>query len=315
MNISVIIPVYNAADYIEKAVQSVLQFMEVKELLLIDDGSKDGSIEICREITAADPRIKFIQHPDKKNHGVSATRNLGIDLASQEFITFLDADDYYLPNRFDAEREYFKDPKIDGVFGALATEFITEKGKEEYMEKFMTDGLTTVYEKAEGKDVFLGLSEVNKNFGTFFSMIALTIRKKVLDHNKLRLNEKLKIGEDKEFIIKLSYYGYLKSGFIDQPVAIRTGHEHNTITKIKNNSQNFFHHQYLLYESLYFWAVKQKDIPEITKNLFKYKYMFSKIASKSGLSKYSNFIKYAIFNPRLLKTRYRYYALKNNPKI
>jgi glycosyltransferase involved in cell wall biosynthesis len=314
MNISVIIPVYNAADYIEKAADSVLQFESVKELLLIDDGSKDGSAEICEKIAANNPRVTFLQHPDKKNHGVSATRNLGINLASQEFITFLDADDYYLPNRFDMEMEYFKDPKIDGVFGAISTEFITEKGKKEYMEKFLTDGLTTVYEDAEGKDVFIGLSEMNRGFGTFFSMIALTIRKEVLDKNNLRLNEKLKIGEDKEFIIKLSYYGYLKSGLIHEPVAVRTGHEHNTITKIKNYSQNFFRHQYLLYESLYKWAIKQKDIPTEAIDLFKYKFMFSKIASKSGLAKYADFIKYAIFNPKLLKTRYRYYALKNNPK-
>lgn len=314
MNISVIIPVYNAADYLEKAVQSVLQFTEVKELLLIDDGSQDHSAEICRKAAATDLRIRFLQHPDKKNHGVSATRNRGIDLASQEFITFLDADDYYLPNRFDAEREYFRDPKIDGVFGALSTEFITEKGKAEYMEKFLTDGLTTVYQKAEGHEVFLGLSEINKGFGTFFSMIALTIRKDVLDRHNLRLNENLKIGEDKEFIIKLSYYAYLKSGFIDQPVAVRTGHEHNTITKIKNYSRNFFHHQYLLYESLYHWAIQQKDIPGTIRSKFKYKYMYSEIASRSGLSKYICFIKYTLFHPRLLKTRYRYYALKDNPK-
>lgn len=314
MNISVIIPVYNASEYIRKAVDSVLQFKEVKELLLIDDGSTDGSAEICKAISENEIQVNFLQHPDKKNHGVSATRNLGINAASQEFITFLDADDYYLSNRFDAEKKYLNDSGIDGVFGALSTEFITEKGKEEYMEKFLTDGLTTVHQHGEGRDVFMGLSEVNRDFGTFFSMIALTVRKEVLDKNNLRLNEKLKIGEDKEFIIKLSYYAYLKSGFIDIPVAVRTGHEDNTITKIKNNSQSFFHHQYLMYESLYNWALNKKDIPESVKELFKYKFMFSKIASKSGLSKYANFIKYAIFNPKLFKTRYRYYALRENPE-
>ncbi len=314
MNISVIIPIYNASEYIQKAVDSVLQFEDVKELLLIDDGSTDGSVEICRAISENHRRATFLQHPDKKNHGVSATRNLGIDFASQEFITFLDADDYYLPNRFDAEKKYFQDPEIDGVFGALSTEFITEKGKEEYMEKFLTDGLTTVRQHGEGEEVFMGLSEVNRDFGTFFSMIALTVRKDILDKNNLRLNEKLKIGEDKEFIVKLSYYAYLKSGLIHEPVAVRTGHEQNTITKIKNNSQSFFHHQYLMYESLYKWALQKNDIPEAATELFKYRFMFSKIASKSGLSKYAAFIKYAIFNPKLFKTRYRYYALRENPK-
>lgn len=312
MNISVIIPVYNAAEYVEKSVRSVLQFDTVKEILLIDDGSQDNSAEICKTIAATDSRIKFMQHPDKKNHGVSATRNLGIDLASQEFISFLDADDYYLPNRFDAEKEYLKNPGIDGVFGALATEFISDEGRRQYMEKFATDGLTTVRKEGEGKEIFLGLTGITKDFGTFFSMIALTVRKSALDRYSLRLSEKMKIGEDKEFIIKLSYHTHLKSGLINVPVAIRTGHENNTITKIKNNSGAFFHHNYLLYSSLYQWAKKHRDIPEEARELFKYKSLSSKVASDKGLLKYFNFIRYSLFNPKLLKTRYRYYALKNN---
>ena len=120
MNISVIIPVYNAEKYIEKAVESVLQFQEVREVLLIDDGSLDRSLEICTSLKQKHPEIKVLTHPQRQNRGVSATRNLGIDKATQEFITFLDADDYWLPNRFDAEREIFKDPKIDGVLAQSA---------------------------------------------------------------------------------------------------------------------------------------------------------------------------------------------------
>src|SRR5690606_10854235 len=117
MNISVIIPVYNAQKYIEKAVASVLQFQEVQEVLLIDDGSKDRSLKICTSLAQKHPKIKVLTHPDNQNRGVSASRNLGIDNATHDFITFLDADDYWLPNRFDAERKIFQDPKVDGVFG------------------------------------------------------------------------------------------------------------------------------------------------------------------------------------------------------
>lgn len=313
MTITVIIPVYNAEDFIRKAVSSAIQFPEVREILLIDDGSEDNSLHVCLEIAKQHAAVNVVQHADQKNHGVSATRNLGIDLATSEFIAFLDADDYYLPNRFDAEREYFKDPKVEGVYGAISTEFLTEKGKQVYLEKFVTDGLTTVYQKAEGADVFRGLSEINKDHGTFFSMIALTIRKTALKRTGLRLNEKLKISEDKDFIVKLSYLAYLKSGFINIPVAVRTGHENNTITKIRNYSSDYFYHQSLIFESLYKWAKKQKKMPSKALEIFRYKYLSSKIASMKGMMKYLNYIRYTIFNPLLLKTRYRYYALKNNP--
>lgn len=312
MTITVIIPVYNAEAFIEKAVNSAIQFPEVKEILLIDDGSKDNSFQICLKAAQEHDIVKVLQHADQKNHGVSASRNLGMDLATSEFVTFLDADDYYLPNRFDAEREYFQNPKIEGVYGAISTEFVTEKGKEIYLEKFLNDNLTTVYQEAEGLEVFKGLSEINKEHGTFFSMIALTIRKTALQRTGLRLNEKLKIGEDKDFIVKLSYLAYLKSGFINEPVAVRTGHENNTITKIRNYSSEYFYHQSLVFKSLYRWGKKQRKMPATALEVFRYKYLSSKIACMKGIEKYFNYIIYTIFNPKLLKTRYRYYALKNN---
>lgn len=312
MNISVIIPIYNASFFIEKAVNSCLQFSEIKEILLIDDGSTDDSVAICEKITASENRVTFLQHPNKKNHGVSATRNLGIDLATQEFITFLDADDYYLPNRFEAEKIEFKNPNIDGVFGALSTEFVSEEGKRQYFEKFGAAGLTTVNFPAEGKDIFYGLIGIKPGFGTFFSMIALTVRKSALENPRRRLNEEMGIGEDKDFTIKLAYEKNLKTGIIDEPIAVRTGHENNSITKIKNHSSQFFHHNALLYKSLYTWSKTKKEMPNEVIEMFKYNFLSAKVASTTGLRKYFLFIVSSIFNPKLLKTRYRYYALKNN---
>lgn len=312
--ITVIIPVYNAAAFLEKAVNSCLQFSEVKEILLIDDGSQDNSLKVAHDLSKEFMQIKVLQHPDKKNHGVSASRNLGIDNATQEFLTFLDADDYWLPNRFDAEREIFKDPETDGVFGALATEFVSEEGERQYLEKFGGNGLTTVNFPAEGKDVFYGLIGVKKGFGAFFSMIALTVRKSALENPKRRLNEQMGIGEDKDFTIKLAWEKNLKTGIIDRPIAIRTGHENNSITKVKNYSRKFFHHNALLYESLYKWSLEKEEMPEEIVAMFKYKYLSAKAASKNGLQKYISFFTDAAANPALLKTRYRYYALKNNPE-
>lgn len=309
--ITVIIPVYNAAAFLEKAVNSCLQFSEVKEILLIDDGSKDRSLEICTSLAQKYPQIKVFTHPNNQNRGVSASRNLGIDNATQEFLTFLDADDYWLPNRFDAEREIFKDPKVDGVFGAIGTEYISEIGKKEYLEKFKDGRLTTVKYDAEGNAVFRGLIGQDKGFGTFFSMIALTIRRTAVENPKIRLETSLKIGEDKVFITILSFEKFLKSGIINTPIAMRTAHENNTITKVKNYSSVYFRHQYLYSLKIYTY-LKDKNIIPSTKRELKYKYIYSKIAAQSGLVKYINFIFYSLKYPALLQTRYRHFALKNN---
>lgn len=311
MTISVIIPVYNAEAFLEKAVQSVLQFSEVKEVLLIDDASKDNSLQTANQLAATHQQVRVLQHPDKKNHGVSATRNLGIDQASQEFIAFLDADDYWLPNRFDAEREYFKDPKTDGVFGAIETDFISEEGKKQYLEKFGST-MATVGFAAEGKEVFEGLVGIRKNFAASFSMIALTIRKSALENPELRLSENLKIGEDKEFIIKLAFHTYLKSGIITEPVAMRSAHDSNTITSIKPYSISFFENDTLLYRSLFEWASRQKDMPAEVLEDFKCRYLSYRAAAKKGLAKYLDFVSNVLLTPGLLRTRYRYHALKDN---
>lgn len=312
MTITAIIPVYNAAAFIEKAVESVLQFPEVKEILLVEDGSKDNSFVICQKLAEKYEIVKVITHPDHENRGVSASRNLGIENATQEFITFLDADDYWLPNRFDAEREIFKDQKIDGVFGAIDAEFIGENGKHNYIKKFGENTLCTVQFRAEGKEIFFNLIQEPNRFGSFFSMIALTIKKKSLEKNKLRINENLTLMEDKEFIIRLAYHTYLKTGIIDQGVAIRTAHDSNSIMSLQNNSRNFFYHNSKLYKSLLVWGQKQNNFPSESLKYFKLKYLSSAIAAKTGIKKYLSFIMLVLFNPELLKTRYRYFALKNN---
>ena len=94
--ISVIIPVYNAQKFIDRAVQSVLCQMDgTIELILVDDGSKDRSGEICDEYARTYDNIRVIH---KENGGLSSARNAGISAASGEYLSFLDADDYLDPD-------------------------------------------------------------------------------------------------------------------------------------------------------------------------------------------------------------------------
>ena len=96
--ISIIIPVYNVEKYLNSCLDSVLaQIYENWECLLIDDGSKDSSGKICDEYASKDSRFRVFH---KENGGVSSARNLGLDNAEGEWVTFVDSDDVLTNNFF-----------------------------------------------------------------------------------------------------------------------------------------------------------------------------------------------------------------------
>ena len=89
--ISVIVPVYNAEKYLDRCIQSIInQKYKELEIILVDDGSKDRSLEICNSYEKKDNRINVIH---KENAGVSAARNTGIKKARGTYLAFLDDDD------------------------------------------------------------------------------------------------------------------------------------------------------------------------------------------------------------------------------
>jgi teichuronic acid biosynthesis glycosyltransferase TuaG len=101
MLVSIVIPAYNAASFIERTINSVLsQTYQNFEVLVFNDGSKDNTLEVIQKLSQNDTRIKVL---DKKNSGVSDTRNLGIEMSKGEFIAFLDADDIWLPNKLEIQ--------------------------------------------------------------------------------------------------------------------------------------------------------------------------------------------------------------------
>jgi glycosyltransferase involved in cell wall biosynthesis len=99
--VSVIVIFYNAERFLAEAVESVLGQTERSwELVLADDGSTDRSAEIARNYAdRMAPKIRYVAHPEHRNRGMSATRNLGISTSSGEFVAFLDADDVWKPDK------------------------------------------------------------------------------------------------------------------------------------------------------------------------------------------------------------------------
>ncbi len=261
MKISVITPVYNAEKYVTQAVESALQFDEVFEIILVEDKSPDEALEVCKKLAEKYDRVKLFQHPDKGNHGAGASRNVGLEKASGDFIAFLDADDYYLPNRFDAEKELFKNPEVEGVYGGIGVHYYSEKAKEQYYPIF-GDRLTTVYKQHAPKDVFRGQLGMNGSFG-LFSIDALTIRKSALDEKlSPMMKTHLKLHQDTEFLFRLSYYLDLYPGILDKAVAIRGVHESNRITQIDSRKVKPSISKVMLWAEVKKWAENESTIPE-----------------------------------------------------
>ncbi len=293
MKISVIIPVYNAEKYIAQAVESALQFEEVYEIILIEDKSPDNALEICKELIKKYDRVKLYQHPDKRNHGAGASRNLGIEKSTGDFIAFLDADDYYLPNRFDAEKELFQNTAVEGVYGAISVHYYTEKAKEQYYKVF-GDRLTTVYKKHKPEDVFCGQLGMIGSFG-LFSIDALTIRKSaLLSKVSPLMKTHLKLHQDTEFLFRLSYYLDLYPGILDKAVAIRGVHESNRITQVDSKKINPAKSRVLLWKEVNDWASQEKTIPQDIKIHIKRMHRSWEIANNSGIRKWTMILKYAI---------------------
>lgn len=122
--VSVIIPVYNNEKYVEKCIRSVMRQTHTElEIIVINDGSKDNSLNILNKLAEEDARIKLIS---QENSGVAAARNKGLDIASGEYLTFVDGDDYisldYIENLYDFAQQKNLEMVICGL------KFVDESG-------------------------------------------------------------------------------------------------------------------------------------------------------------------------------------------
>lgn len=292
MKISVIIPVYNAEEYVSQAVESALQFEEVYEVILIEDKSPDNALEVCRKLEEKHDRVKLYQHPDKGNHGAGASRNLGMEKVTGDFVAFLDADDYYLPNRFDAERELFKNPDVEGVYGAIGIKYYSEKAREQYYSIYK-DKLDTVYKKTKPEDVYQGLISLRGTFG-LIHLDTLTLRRSSLSKMDRFFETSLRLHQDSEVTIRFAYYLKLYTGINDEAIALRGVHENNRITKVDSGKINPAQTRVLLWRELNHWAENEKTVPDHVKLHIKRMLRSFEIAIAPPIKKWGMIGKYLI---------------------
>ncbi len=216
--ISIIIPIYNREKYIEECVQSICaQSYSDWEILLIDDGSTDRTLELCQKLADEEARIKVLQI---KHAGVSAARNVGIEAAKGEYLFFLDSDDVIHPLLLEALVRGFE--QSDAGIGGTAVVNVPEKYWDKVSEHVAQDvdpGVTTYQNHEETLEaVFHTWSPINVIGGVM-------IRRDLIGETRFRTD--LFIGEDFYFIYENLIKG-ASTVFLKQKWYYCRHHEHNS---------------------------------------------------------------------------------------
>jgi len=140
--VSIIVPVYNLDGYIEQSVRSLFaQSYQNVEIILVDDGSKDNSLSIIKQLAAVDSRVVYTSQP---NGGAAKARNTGLALATGEYITFVDGDDMLSSNAISDNIGYLDDDKIDWV--AFSIRRVDAKGNYIQSKGVYEDFIIPLYE-------------------------------------------------------------------------------------------------------------------------------------------------------------------------
>lgn len=195
--VSIIVPVYNAEEYLERCVDSILnqEFSDL-ELILVDDGSKDGSGDICRRYGEQDRRVRVIS---KENSGVSDSRNMAIDQARGIYLQFVDSDDWLTP---DATRLLVRRAEETGCdlvisdFYRVSGDLVAHKGDIE------EDGEMTLEEFA---------SHMMENPADFYYGVLWNklYRRELVERYHLRMDRNISWCED--FMFNLEYMRHVQS--------------------------------------------------------------------------------------------------------
>lgn len=166
--ISVIVPVYNVVHYLEQCVESILsQKCNDLEVILIDDGSTDGSGALCDELARKDARIHVIH---QENAGAAAAKNAGLRVATGEYLAFVDSDDYLEPGAYPYLLKLIQENNADVVRGAFRNIFKTHETLQnndcprtcmtgtDFLRRFTTDWTCSLlWDKLYRREIFDGI--------------------------------------------------------------------------------------------------------------------------------------------------------------
>ena len=189
--ISIIIPIFNAEKYLRECLDSVIdQTYKNIEIICVNDGSTDCSLDICREYQSRDERIQII---DKENGGVSSARNAALEVMTGEFVAFLDSDDCFKTNTVEKAINAF-DEDIDAVFFRIDTSTIDTGSLHAF----------TANEEILGNSEDAMLVTLEKYaYGTMICNKVFRTRVVKKNNSVVQFNTSLKCGEDEVWIFEV----------------------------------------------------------------------------------------------------------------
>ena len=184
--ISVIIPMYNTQDYIQKTIESVLtQTYKNLEVIVVDDGSTDNGAKIVQQLHSKDSRVKYIF---QANEGVSAARNYGIKSSTGEYLAFLDSDDLWLPSKLEKQMNRLITTNMDACYC----------GYQYFCEDVM--GKTFPKHYFEGKIL---IEVIKEKVSVWTSTVV--VKKSIVIDNSISFRSGLNWAEDMDFFYRLLY--------------------------------------------------------------------------------------------------------------
>lgn len=228
--ISVIIPVYNAGQYVSRCLDSLLQqTYQEWETIVIDDGSQDDSIKIITSYAQRDQRFRVVT---KENEGVSKTRNRALELSRGEYLFFLDADDYLMhPQCFDILVNEISKESVDFV----RFEYV---GVDSNGNHLFSNGNKALRKRYFYKPVDAGEYCLNVARGEYFLCMNL-IRNSIVKENSIRFVEGCRIREDAIFLLTYLCYS-AKAIYIPNELYAYRKHNSAATSSRKENYTNDF---------------------------------------------------------------------------
>lgn len=209
--ISVIVPSYNVAPYLQRCVDSLIsQTYSNLEIILVDDGSTDDTGKLCDKIAESDSRIKVIH---KENGGLSDARNAGIDIATGEFYSFIDGDDFIEPDTYEVMMKEMENPRVSiAAGGFIVTDVqgnnrISMSPERQYLTK------EEAFMDLLGGENYITQSSCNKLFrSSLFEKIRY--KKGILNEDMEILPRLLDVSDDVVLLNKAVYHYIKKPGSI-----------------------------------------------------------------------------------------------------
>ena len=217
--ISIIVPVYNVEKYLSRCLESLLtQSFKDIEIIAINDGSTDSSLQILNNYAVKDDRLKVI---DKANGGVSSARNAGIDAASGDYIGFVDPDDWIDSDMYEIMYQTAQTEKADIVMCSYIREFGSHSKEKDFHlpEKvcyYNEEVQTNIMRRLVGPlNEEVGNPELLDAWGTVWSKIYKT---ELIKENELWFTDLSKIGTNEDTLFNIQAFYYANSFvFLNQP--------------------------------------------------------------------------------------------------